>query len=144
MQEHGTWLVPTLLAGDWVGAKADEFPPMVAAKAKAIGPLLAANFKRAYQAGVKIAFGTDTGVSPHGQNAREFKLMVDAGMPAAIAIQSATHNAAEVLGLSADIGSLSAGHYADIVIVDGDPLADITVLQKPVMTYKAGVAYAPL
>jgi len=144
MKEHGTWLVPTLLAGDWVGAKANEFPPIVAAKARVIGPLLTANFKRAYQAGVQIAFGTDTGVSPHGQNAREFKLMVDAGMPAAIAIQSATHNAALVLGLSADIGSLSAGHYADIVVVNGDPLADITELQKPVMTYKAGVAYAPL
>ena len=144
IKEHGTWLVPTLLAGDWVGAKADQFPPMVAAKARSIGPLLAANFKRAYQAGVKIAFGTDTGVSPHGRNAREFELMVNAGMPANVAIQSATRNGAQVLGLSADIGSLTPGHYADIVVVDGDPLADIRVLQKPAMTYKSGVAYPPL
>ena len=144
MKEHGTWLVPTLLAGDWVGAKASEFPPMVAAKARAIGPLLSANFKRAHEAGVKIAFGTDSGVSPHGMNAREFKLMVDAGMPAHLAIQSATRNGAEVLGMSADIGSLALGRYADIVVVDGDPLADVRVLEKPVMTYKGGVAYPPL
>lgn len=144
MKEHGTWLVPTLLAGDWVGSRADQFPPMVAAKARTIGPLLSANFRRAHEAGVKIAFGTDTGVSPHGMNAREFKLMVDAGMPAAIAIQSATRNGAEVLGMSTDIGSLAPGHYADIVVVDGDPLADVTVLEKPVMTYKGGVGYAPL
>ncbi len=144
MKQHGTWLVPTLLAGAWVGSKADELPPIVAAKARTIGPLLAKNFKRAVDAGVKIAFGTDTGVSPHGQNAREFKLMVDAGMPANLAIQSATSNAAEVLGMSADIGSLAPGHYADIVVVDGDPLADVTVLERPVTTYKDGVAYPPL
>jgi imidazolonepropionase-like amidohydrolase len=144
IKEHGTWLVPTLLAGDWVGAKADQFPPMVAAKARAIGPLLATNFERAYKAGVKIAFGTDSGVSPHGMNAREFKLMVDAGMPANVAIQSATRNAAEVLGMSSDIGSLAAGHYADILVVDGDPLVDVTVLERPVMTYKGGVGYAPM
>ena len=144
MQEHGTWLVPTLLAGAWVGSKADELPPIVAAKARTIGPLLAKNFKRAIDAGVKIAFGTDTGVSPHGQNAKEFKLMVDAGMPAHLAIQSATRNAAEVLGLSADIGSLAPGHHADIVVVNGDPVADVTVLERPVTTYKGGVAYPPL
>jgi imidazolonepropionase-like amidohydrolase len=144
IKEHGTWLVPTLLAGDWVGSKAGEFPPMVAAKARAIGPLLSTNFKRAHQAGVKIAFGTDSGVSPHGMNAREFRLMVDAGMPANVAIQTATRNAAEVLDMSADIGSLDSGRYADIVVVDGDPLVDVTVLEKPVMTYKGGVAYAPM
>lgn len=144
MKQHGTWLVPTLLAGSWVGSKADELPPIVAAKARTIGPLLAQNFKRAVDAGVKIAFGTDTGVSPHGQNAKEFKLMVDAGMPAHLAIQSATRNAAEVLGMSADIGSLAPGHYADILVVDGDPLADVTVLERPVTTYKDGVAYPPL
>jgi imidazolonepropionase-like amidohydrolase len=144
MKEHGTWLVPTLLAGDWVGARADQFPPMIALKARTIGPLLAANFKRAHQAGVKIAFGTDSGVSPHGMNAREFRLMVDAGMPANIAIQTATRNGAEVLGMSADIGSLTPGHYADILVVAGDPLADVGVLGKPVMTYKGGVAYAPM
>lgn len=144
MKTHGTWLVPTLLAGDWVGSRADQFPPMIAAKAKAIGPLLSSNFRRAHQAGVKIAFGTDSGVSPHGMNAREFKLMVDAGMPAHLAIQSATRNAAEVLGMSDDLGSLAPGHYADIVVVDGDPLADVSVLERPAMTYKDGVAYPPL
>ena len=147
MKQRGTWLVPTLLAGWWVASKADEpgyYPAMVAAKAKAIGPKIAGTFAEAWKSGVKIGFGTDTGVSPHGMNAREFKLMVDAGMPANEAIASATRNAAEVLGLSADLGSLSPGHYADIVIVDGDPLADITLLERPVVTYKDGVAYEPM
>jgi imidazolonepropionase-like amidohydrolase len=147
MKQRGTWFVPTLLAGSWVASKAETpgyYPPMVAAKAKAIGPKIAGTFAAAYKAGVKIAFGTDTGVSPHGMNAREFKLMVDAGMPAAEAIAAATRNAALVLDMSEDLGSLSPGHYADIVVVDGDPVADITLLERPVMTYKDGVAYAPL
>jgi imidazolonepropionase-like amidohydrolase len=139
--------VPTLLAGWWTASKADipgYYPPMVAAKAKAISPVMKSTFNKAYKAGVKIAFGTDTGVSPHGMNAKEFKLMVEAGMAPGEAIQAATRNAAEVLGLSADIGAIAPGHYADLVIVDGDPLADITLLEHPAMTYKDGVAYAPL
>lgn len=147
MKQHGTWYVPTLLAGWWTASKADipgYYPPMVAAKAKAISPVMKSTFNKAYKAGVKIAFGTDTGVSPHGMNAKEFKLMVEAGMAPGEAIQAATRNAAEVLGLSADIGAIAPGHYADLVIVDGDPLADITLLEHPAMTYKDGVAYAPL
>lgn len=147
MKERGTWLVPTLLAGWWVANKAEipgYYPDMIAAKAKAIGPKIAGTFAAAYKAGVKIAFGTDSGVSPHGMNAKEFKLMVDAGMPAAEAIAAATRNAAEVLGMSEDLGSLSPGHYADIVVVDGNPVADITELERPVITYKGGVAYQPL
>ena len=147
MKERGTWLVPTLLAGWWVANKAEipgYYPAMIATKAKAIGPKVAGTFAAAYKAGVKIAFGTDTGVSPHGMNAKEFKLMVDAGMPAAEAIAAATRNAAEVLGMSEDLGSLKPGHYADIVVVDGDPVADITQLERPVITYKGGVAFQPL
>jgi imidazolonepropionase-like amidohydrolase len=147
MKQRGTWLVPTLLAGWWVASKAEEpgyYPDMIAAKAKAIGPKIAGTFAEAWKAGVKIGFGTDTGVSPHGMNAKEFKLMVDAGMPANEAIAAATRNAAEVLGMSEDLGSLSPGHYADMVVVDGDPAADITLLERPVMTYKGGVAYPPL
>ncbi|MFO1494520.1 MAG: amidohydrolase family protein [Lysobacterales bacterium] len=147
MKEHHTWYVPTLLAGWWTASKANEpgyYPPIVAAKAKAISPVMQSTFNKAYKAGVKIAFGTDTGVSPHGMNAKEFKLMVDAGMPPAEAIQAATRNAAEVLGMSAEIGAIAPGHYADIVVVAGDPIADITQLEHPLMTYKDGVAYAPL
>lgn len=147
MKQHGTWYVPTLLAGWWTGTRAEipgYYPPMVAAKAKSIGPKLAGTFASAYKSGVKIAFGTDTGVSPHGMNAREFKLMVDAGMPPAEAIAAATRNAAAVLGMSEDLGSLSPGHYADILIIDGDPLVDITLLEKPVITYKGAIGYAPL
>lgn len=147
MKEHGTWYVPTLLAGWWTASKAEipgYYPPMVAAKAKAISPVMRNTFNKAYKAGVKIAFGTDTGVSPHGMNAKEFKLMVDAGMPPAEAIQAATRNAAEVLGLSADLGAIAVGHFGDIVVIDGDPIADITLLEHPTLTYKDGVAYAPL
>jgi imidazolonepropionase-like amidohydrolase len=93
---------------------------------------------------VKIAFGTDTGVSPHGMNAKEFALMVAAGMPPAEAIQSATLHAAEVLGASGELGVIAPGAHADIVVVAGDPTADITLLERPQVTYKAGQAYAPM
>ncbi|MFX6555803.1 amidohydrolase family protein, partial [Acinetobacter baumannii] len=90
-----------------------------------IGPLLQKNLRDAYAAGVKIAFGTDTfGLSDHGENAQEFALMVRAGMPAMEAIKAATANAADLLG-SADVGTLQAGRYADLIAVDGDPLADV-------------------
>lgn len=144
MKERGTWLVPTLLAGWFTAERAQTpgyYPPMVAAKAKAIGPKIKDTFGKAFAAGVRIAFGTDSGVSPHGMNAKEFELMVEAGMPAAQAIQAATFNAAQVLGVPEEIGSLSAGHHADVVVVAGDPLSDIRLLQKPLVTYKAGVAY---
>jgi imidazolonepropionase-like amidohydrolase len=146
MKKHGTWYVPTLLAGWWTASKAEEpgyYPPMVAAKAKAISPQLRTTFAKAYAAGVQIAFGTDSGVSPHGMNAKEFALMVEAGMPPAEAIQSATRHAAEVLGASGELGVIAPGAHADIVVVAGDPTLDITLLERPQWIYKAGQAYPP-
>ena len=141
MRERGTYLVPTILAGNWVAEKAAEdgyFPAVVRPKAAAIGPRIQATFAAAYEAGVPIAFGTDSGVSPHGMNAREFELMVEAGMPPMAAIQSATSVAAAVLNAEADIGAIQAGRFADIVAVDRDPLADIRSLQTVSFVMKGG------
>lgn len=143
MKQNGTWLVPTLLAGEHVGEKAKidgYFPEIVRVKAAATGPQMKTTFAKAVKAGVKIAFGTDTGVSPHGENAREFKLMVDGGMPAMKAIQAATTIAAKVLQVD-DIGSVEAGKKADLVAVDGDPLANIQLLEKVSFVMKDGVVY---
>ncbi|MDA3932825.1 MAG: amidohydrolase family protein [Gammaproteobacteria bacterium] len=133
MKQRGTWYVPTISAGMFVADKAKQdgfFPPMVRDKAARIGPLIADTFSKAYQAGVKIAFGTDTGVSAHGDNARELVYMVDAGMPAAAALQSATVRAAEVLDQQQSLGQIAPGFAADIIAVSGDPLADVSLLSK--------------
>jgi imidazolonepropionase-like amidohydrolase len=98
-------------------------------------------FARAYRAGVKVAFGTDAGVYPHGLNAREFEYMVEAGMPPMEAILSATRGAADLLGKSADVGSIQAGRYADLVAVKGDPLENIRLLQNVSFVMKEGVVY---
>ncbi|MEX2270322.1 MAG: amidohydrolase family protein, partial [Vicinamibacterales bacterium] len=132
-KKHGTYLVPTILAGKTVAelaAKPGHFHPLVQAKAATIGPLIQEMFQRAHAAGVKIAFGTDSGVSTHGENAREFGYMVEAGMKPIDAILAATRNAADLLGASQHVGSIQAGRYADIVAVAGDPIADITELQR--------------
>ncbi len=132
MKKHGTYLVPTLMAGEWVTEKSAEtgfFPPMVARKAATIGPVLASAFSRANQKGVKVAFGTDSGVSPHGQNAREFSLMVENGMTPWQAIAAATVNAADLLGQSDSLGAIKPGYYADLVAVKNNPLEDISVLE---------------
>jgi imidazolonepropionase-like amidohydrolase len=117
------------------------FPPAVEAKAKTIGPLIQNAFGRAYRGGVKIAFGTDAGVFPHGQNAKEFEYMVEAGMPPIEAILSATRNAADLIGQSQNIGSVQAGRYADLVAVKGDPTADIKLLQNIGFVMKGGRVY---
>ena len=145
-KEHGTYLVPTMLVGARVYQHAKDHPedlnPSTAAKALVIGPLLQKNVHDAYAAGVKIAFGTDTfGMSNHGENAQEFALMVRAGMPAAEAIWSATHNGADLIGDLADIGSVQAGRYADIVAVDGDPLQDVTTLERVKFVMKGGKVF---
>jgi imidazolonepropionase-like amidohydrolase len=145
-KEHGTYLVPTMLVGAKVYRHAKEHPedlnPSTAAKALVVGPLLKKNVHDAYAAGVKIAFGTDTfGMSNHGENAQEFALMVDAGMPPAEAIWSATHNGADLIGDLPDIGSVQAGRYADIVAVDGDPLQDVTTLERVKFVMKGGTVY---
>ncbi len=144
MKEHGTYYVPTIMAGDFVAEKSKidgYFPEVVRPKAAAIGPLIHETFGRAYRGGVKIAFGTDSGVSPHGDNAREFELMVAGGMPAMEAIQSATRVTAEMLGVEDDFGTLEKGMRADLVAVVGDPLEDIGLLKSVAFVMKDGVVY---
>ena len=124
--------------------KAEEpgyFPEIIRAKAAQIGPQIQQTFAAAYKAGVKIAFGTDAGVYPHGQNAREFGYMVEAGMPPLEAIQAATIRAAQVLRRDQDLGSLSTGKLADIVAVRGDPLKDIALMNQMAFVMKDGVIY---
>jgi imidazolonepropionase-like amidohydrolase len=144
MKEHGTYYVPTIIAGDYVAHKAaipGFYPPQVAAKAAAIGPLIIGTAGRAYKAGVKIAFGTDAGVYPHGENAHEFELMVQAGMPPLYAIQAATVHASELLKHDKDLGSVTAGKFADVVAVSGNPLEDIALLKQVSFVMKEGVVY---
>tara|TARA_B100000959_G_scaffold61396_1_gene64576 strand:- start:8787 stop:10067 length:1281 start_codon:yes stop_codon:yes gene_type:complete len=141
MRKEGTYYVPTLLAGAWVAEKSlieDYYPPFVQKKAQEIGPQLQSTFSKAYQAGVKIAFGTDTGVSSHGENAKEFSLMVKGGMPEKEAILSATMHASILLDQEDKIGSISKGKYADIIAVSGNPLEDISVLESVDFVMKDG------
>ena len=142
MKEKGTYWVPTNMAGEFVAEKAKEpgyLPDIVRPKAAAIGPVIRETFKKAQAAGVKIAFGTDSGVSPHGANAREFELMVAGGMPPMKAIQSATLEAAKLLRIEDRLGTLEAGKIADVVAVKGNPLENIKVLQSMVFVMKDGV-----
>lgn len=144
MKEHGTWLVPTISAGAWVADKAKTpgyFPPQVAAKAVAIGSQILGTAGRAYKAGVKIAFGTDAGVYPHGQNAHEFELMVEAGMPPIFTIEAATMRAAELLHKDKELGSVTPGKIADIVAVPGNPLDDISLMRRVSFVMKDGTIY---
>ncbi len=144
MKKHGTYYVPTISAGKWVQDKAQIegfFPDLVRPKAAAIGPLIQQTFARAYEAGVKIAFGTDAGVGAHGENWREFVYMTEAGMPAMAAIQSATIEGAKLLGVEEEFGSIRAGKVADIIAVLGDPLQDINVMGKVSFVMKGGKVY---
>jgi imidazolonepropionase-like amidohydrolase len=143
MKQHGTWYVPTIIAGEYVMGKAKQgwYPPQVARKALEVGPKILATAGKAYKAGVKIAFGTDAGVYPHGENAQEFVYMVQAGIPPMVAIQAATMHAAELLKHDKDFGSVSAGKYADVVAVPGNPLDDIALLKNVDFVMKAGTVY---
>ncbi len=144
MKRNGTYYVPTILAGKWVGEKAQIdgfFPAVVRPKAAAIGPLIQGTFSRAYKAGVKIAFGTDSGVSEHGRNGEEFALMVEAGMPPMEAIQSATMTSAKLLEIDDQLGSVRAGKLADVIAVHGNPLEDISVLEDVSFVMKEGRVY---
>jgi imidazolonepropionase-like amidohydrolase len=146
MKEHGTFYVPTLTAGHWVAEKAKTpgfFPELVRRKAATIGPVLDGTFNRAYRAGLKIAFGTDTGVSAHGENAQEFEYMVKAGMPPMTAIQCATREAAKLIGAEKDIGTVEKGKYADMTAVPGDVLGDISLVRHVSFVMKGGVVYLP-
>jgi imidazolonepropionase-like amidohydrolase len=144
MKQHGTYYVPTITAGKSVADSAliaGYYPPFVKTKALETGPKIQQAFANAYKAGVKIAFGTDAGVFAHGKNYKEFEYMVEAGMPPMEAIQSATRSAADLLGLSDQIGSLEKGKKADIIAVDGNPLNDIKVLARVGFVMKDGKIY---
>lgn len=143
MKQHGTWYVPTIYAGRFVSDKAridGYFPPVVRPKAERIGALIQDTAGRAYRNGVKIAFGTDMGVGPHGDNAREFIYMVEAGIPAAYALQAATVCAAEVLGVD-DQGVLEPGKRADVIALASDPLQDINAVMDVRFVMKDGEVY---
>jgi len=141
MKRMGTHYVPTLSAGRWVADRAKEdgfFPSLVRPKAASIGPQLQSTFGKAYRAGLVIMFGTDTGVSAHGDNAHEFGLMVEAGMPPLEAIKAATIVPARFMGEADRLGSIEVGKVADLIAVPGDPLTDITALERVSFVMKEG------
>lgn len=141
MKKHGTYYVPTIMAGKWVAEKAGIegfFPEQVRPKAALVGPLIQQTFAKAYASGVKIAFGTDSGVSAHGDNAREFEFMVEVGMPQIQAIKSATIEAAKLLKIDDILGTVEAGKLADLVAVKGDPLLNIALLKNVQFVMKDG------
>jgi imidazolonepropionase-like amidohydrolase len=144
-KKNGAYLIPTLMAGDFVYRIASSpnnfLTPNQTAKALEAGPKMLAMARRAHDGGVKIAFGTDTGVSAHGDNAGEFALLVKAGLTPLEAIQTATVNAADHFSLSSEIGSLAPGKAADLIAVKGDPLSDVTVLRDVTSVIKGGVVY---
>lgn len=142
MKKHNTYYVPTITAGVWVGEKAQiegYYPEIVRPKAAAVGPQIESTFAKAYKKGVKVAFGTDAGVFPHGLNGREFAYMVRAGMPAMESIQSATIEAAKLLRIEDKLGSIEVGKLADIVAVKGDPLNDIKLMESVSFVMKNGM-----
>jgi imidazolonepropionase-like amidohydrolase len=144
MKKHGTWYVPTISAGRFVADKAKVpgyYPEIVRPKAERVGAQIQQTFGRAYRAGVRIAFGTDQGVAPHGENAKEFLYMVEAGMPAHVALQTATFNAAQVLDAN-DLGQLAPGFRADVVAVPGNPVDDVAVMTKVGFVMKDGAVVA--
>ena len=140
MKKNGTYLVPTLYLGDWFleNAAAAHVPDFYLAKAKAVMPAARKNIAHAFASGVKVAFGTDAAVYPHGLNAHEFAVMVKLGLTPLQAIQAATINAADLLGWAGKVGSLEPGAWADIVAVDGDPLKDVTTLERVKFVMKGG------
>ena len=144
MKQRNTFWVPTNMAGEWVAKKAEEpgyFPEIVRPKAAAIGPAIRDTFKRAYKAGVQIAFGTDSGVSSHGENAHEFELMVEGGMSPMEAIRSATFTASRLLKVEDRLGALLPGMIADVVAVEGNPLENISAMRTVVFVMKDGKIY---
>ena len=144
MKQRGTFYVPTITAGKFVAEQAkipDYFHPAVVPKALEIGPMIQETFRKAYKRGVKIAFGTDAGVFPHGQNAKEFGFMVEAGMPAMETILSATIVNAGILGIADRLGSLEVGKIADVIATDEDPIQNIHTLESVSFVMKEGLVY---
>ena len=140
MKQHGTYLVPTLYLSDWFLENAPKMnvPPSMLAKGREVMPAARKNIAHAFASGVKVGFGTDAAVYPHGLNAREFAVMVKLGLTPLQAIQAATLNDADLLGWSDKVGVLEPGRYADIIAVEGDPLADITTLERVKFVMKGG------
>jgi imidazolonepropionase-like amidohydrolase len=143
LKKNGTYLVPTAYVGDWLTDHENEthLSPEMTQKIEAAVAQAKINHRRAFQAGVKIAFGTDAAVFPHGLNAREFSDYVQMGMTPLQAIQTATINAADLLGLKDKAGAIEAGKWADIIAVDGDPTTDVRTLEQVKFVMKAGVVY---
>ncbi|MGZ5004565.1 MAG: amidohydrolase family protein [Chthoniobacterales bacterium] len=139
MKTKGTWLVPTLLASEYIMGKIAAYPPAIQDKAKAATAARSEMFRNAVQLGVKIAFGTDAGVYPHGENAKEFKLMTDLGMQPIDALRAATSSAADLLGIAQTTGTIEKGKVADIVALPGDPTSDITATERVTFVMKDGV-----
>jgi len=138
MKQKGTYLTPTLMASEWIMGKLGQYPPAIQAKAKAATEARSEMFRNAVKIGVKISFGTDASVYPHGQNAKEFALMTGLGMKPIDALLSATSVDAELLGVTNKLGSLEKGKLADIIAMPGDPTADITVTERVFFVMKDG------
>jgi imidazolonepropionase-like amidohydrolase len=140
MKEHGTYLVPTVYLEDWMmdSGGIDRLPPPLLAKAKEVIPVARKNVSHAFASGVKVALGTDAAVYPHGLNGHEFETMVKLGLTPLQSIQAGTINAADLLGWAGKVGTLEPGAWADIVAVDGDPLKDVTTLERVKFVMKAG------
>ena len=141
MKKKHVFLVPTLFAGYWTSQRLDTFPPSIAAKAKAASAAVKQMFQNAVKIGVPVAMGTDAGVEPHGLNAKEFSLMASYGMPPEQVLVAGTTNGAELLGLADQTGSLTAGKFADIVAVPGNPLSNMAATEHPLLVMKEGTLY---
>ena len=138
MKKKGIFLTPTLMASEWIMSKIDNYPPALQAKAKAAMAARSEMFRNAVKMGVRISFGTDAAVFPHGQNAKEFKLMVDLGMSPIDALKSATASDAELLGIAQKVGTLEKGKLADVIAVPGDPTVDVTATERVSFVMKEG------
>src|SRR5438445_6796022 len=138
MKNKGTFLTPTLMATEWIMNKLENYPPPLQAKAKAARTARSEMFRNALKLGVKISFGTDAAVFPHGQNAKEFKLMVDLGIQPIDALRSATATTAELFGIAQKTGTLEKGKFADVIAMPGDPTADITATERVSFVMKEG------
>lgn len=143
MKARGTYLVSDIYDDDYILAEYARlnYPQKILDKERIVGRVQRENFRKAVQAGVKIAYGTDAGVYPHGDNGKQFAKHVEWGQTPMQAIKAATSSAADLLGRSKDVGSVSAGHYADLVAVSGNPLANIAILEAPAFVMKGGVVY---
>lgn len=142
MKKHGTTLVATISAGRYTAEQAKvpgRYPDVVKLKIQSISPMIQNAFSKAYKGGVNIAFGTDSAVSPHGENAKEFEYMVEAGMPPLETIRAATFTAAGLMGMDKQLGTLESGKLADIIAVPGDPSKDIALMSKVSFVMKDGV-----